>query len=150
MVGRRMPVSRKSPKSQNLRIFLKVKLRNDITNGKIGACWDTLISNFSIFRPVTSNERPSRKSGKSGARPDQLSLYTNLTGRVRGDRLPPEFKNYALGPTTSPTRAHRVEARWRDRTPYSNRTSCFPIFGQQPLTNGRFENPENPGPDPTS
>ena len=38
LVGRRIPISRKSPKSQNQRNFLKIKPQNERTIEKIGAC----------------------------------------------------------------------------------------------------------------
>ena len=53
---------RKSPKSKNRPKSWKIKPQNDLPVGTIGACWETLISDFSIFRPLTSNDWAGRNS----------------------------------------------------------------------------------------
>ena len=51
-------------------LSLKIRPRENITNGKFGACWDTLISDFFNFRPRTSHVQVSRNPPRN--RPEML------------------------------------------------------------------------------
>ena len=53
-------INRKSPKYENCSKSREIKPQNILPIGTIGACWETLIYDFSIFRPRTSNDRARR------------------------------------------------------------------------------------------
>ena len=52
---------------------MKTKCRNDLTDGTIGACWETLKNNFSIFDHEPATNEPSES--EPGGRGSTLFIY---------------------------------------------------------------------------